>query len=77
LYGVQNNQICLESFQMWCWKKDGLVMREILYCTEAKEGRDILHTIKIRKTNWIGHNLRKKRFLKQIIEVKIVGRVDK
>jgi len=36
-----------------------------------KEERNILHTIKRRKVNWIGHILQRKCLLKQVIEDKI------
>ena len=37
----------------------------------VKEERNIIHTIKIRKANWIGHVLHKNCLLKHIIEGKI------
>jgi hypothetical protein len=37
----------------------------------AKKERNILHTIKRRKANWIGHILRRKCLLKDVIEGKI------
>jgi ribosomal 50S subunit-associated protein YjgA (DUF615 family) len=39
----------------------------------VKEERDILHTIRRRKANWIGHILRRNCLLIQIIEGKIRG----
>jgi len=42
----------------------------------AKEERNILHTVKRRKANWIGHILRGNCFLKQVIEGKIEGRIE-
>jgi hypothetical protein len=39
--------------------------------TNIKEKTNILHTIKRRKANWIGHILRKNRLLKHVIEGKI------
>ena len=36
----------------------------------VKEERNILHTIKRRKTNWIGHTLRGNCVLKHILEGK-------
>jgi hypothetical protein len=38
-----------------------------------KEDRSILHTIKRRKANWIGHFLRRKCLQKHVIEGKIEG----
>jgi hypothetical protein len=37
---------------------------------------NILHKIKIRKANWIGHILRRNYLLKHIIEGKIEGRIE-
>jgi hypothetical protein len=37
----------------------------------VKEGRNILHTIRRRKANWIGHILRRNCLIKHIIEGKI------
>ena len=56
------DQRYLESFQMWCWRKNVKIIwtdqvrnEEVLH--RVKEERNILHTIKIRKANWIGHIL--------------------
>jgi hypothetical protein len=38
---------------------------EVLY--RIKEERNILHTVKRRKANWIGHVLRRNCFLKHVI----------
>jgi hypothetical protein len=38
---------------------------------KVKEERNILHTIKRRKANWIGHILRRNCLLKHVIEGKI------
>jgi hypothetical protein len=40
----------------------------------VKEERNILHTIRRRKADWIGHILRRNCLLKHIIEGKITGR---
>jgi hypothetical protein len=42
----------------------------------VKEDRNILHTIKRRQANWIGHNLRRNCLLKRVIEGKIEGRME-
>jgi hypothetical protein len=69
----------LESFEMWCWRKmekisctDRVSNEEVLH--RVKEERNILHTIKRRKTNWIGHILRRNCLLKHVIEGKLEGR---
>jgi hypothetical protein len=66
---------------MWCWKRE-----EKISCTDrvrneevlrrVKEERNILHTMKRRKVNWIGHILRRNCLLKHIIEGKIKGRIE-
>jgi len=42
----------------------------------VKEKRNILHTIKRRKANWIGHSLRRNCRLKHVIDGKIGGRAQ-
>jgi hypothetical protein len=42
----------------------------------VKEERNILHTIKGWKANWIGHVLRRKCLLKHVIEGKLEGRIE-
>jgi hypothetical protein len=46
---------------------------EVLH--SAKEHRNILHIMKRRKANWIGHTLRRNCFLKHVIEGKLEGRM--
>jgi hypothetical protein len=45
---------------------DRVRKEEVLH--RVKEERNIVHTIKRRKANWIGHSLRNNCFLKQVIE---------
>jgi hypothetical protein len=42
----------------------------------VKEERNIVHTIKRRKANWIGHILRRNCLLKNVIEGKLEGRIE-
>jgi hypothetical protein len=42
----------------------------------VKEQRNILHEISKRKTNWIGHILRRTCLLRQVIEGKIKGGIE-
>jgi hypothetical protein len=42
----------------------------------VNEQRNILHEIRKRKANWIGHTLSKKRLLKRIIEGKIETKIE-
>jgi hypothetical protein len=48
---------------------------EVLH--RVKEEWNILHIIKRRKANWIGHILRKNFLLKHVIEGKLEGRIEK
>jgi hypothetical protein len=47
-----------------------------MYGTCKVEERNILHAIKRRKANWIGHNLRRNCLLKHVIEGKLEGRIQ-
>jgi hypothetical protein len=83
LYGAETrtlrkvDQKYLESFEMWCWRRmeiswtDRVRNEEVLH--GVKEERNILHTIKRRKANWIGHILRRNCLLKHVIEGKKEG----
>ena len=42
----------------------------------VNEQRNILHEIRKRKANWIGHTLRRNCLLKQVIEGKITGDME-
>jgi hypothetical protein len=53
---------------------DRVKNEEVLH--RVKEERNILHTIKRRKANWIGHILRRKCLLKHVIEGKLKGRKE-
>jgi hypothetical protein len=66
---------------MWCWRRmekicwiDRVRNEEIVH--RVKEERNVLHTIKIRKANWIGHILRRNCLLKHVIEGKLEGRTE-
>ena len=47
---------------------------EVLF--RVKEQRNILHEIRKRKANWIGHILRKNCLLQRVIEGKIKGEIE-
>jgi hypothetical protein len=47
---------------------------EVLH--RVKEEKNILHTIKRRKANWIGHILRRNCLLRQVVEGKTDGRIE-
>jgi hypothetical protein len=53
---------------------DHVENEEVLH--SVKEERNILHTIKRRKANWIGHVLRRNCLLKHVIEGRIEGRME-
>ena len=78
LYGAETwtlrkDQKYLESFEMRCWKRmektswtDRVRNEEVLH--RVKKRRNIVHTIKRRKANWIGHILRRNCLLQHVIE---------
>ena len=53
---------------------DGVKSEEVLH--SFKEERNILHTVKIMRVNWIGHILRTNHLLKHAIEGNIEGRIE-
>jgi hypothetical protein len=60
---------------MGCWRRMEIswidrVRNEAVLLT-VKEQRNILHEIRKRKANWIGHILRRNCLLQQVIEGKI------
>jgi hypothetical protein len=83
MYGAETGtlrklaQKYLESFEMWCWRRmekicwtNGVNNEAVLH--RVKEEMNILHTIRRRKANWIGHILRRNYLLSHIIEGKII-----
>ena len=71
----------LESFEMWCWRRmekiswtDYVRNEEVLL--RVKEQRNILHEIRKRKANWIGHILHRNCLLQRVIEGKIKGGIE-
>jgi hypothetical protein len=71
----------LESFEIWCWSgmekiswTDHVRNEEVLL--RVNEQRNILHEIRKRKANWIGHILRRNCLLNQAIEGKIKGEME-
>jgi hypothetical protein len=68
----------VESFEMWCWRRmeriswtDRVRNEEVLH--RVKEQRNIIHTIKRRKADWIGHFLHRNYPIKHVIEDEIQG----
>jgi len=87
LYGAETwtlrtvDQKHLESFEMWRWRKmekiswiDHVRNEEVLL--RVKEQRIILHEIRKRKANWIGHILRRNCLLQRAIEGKMKGGIE-
>jgi hypothetical protein len=79
LRAVDQKQI--KSFKMWCWRRmeniswiDYVRNEDVLL--RVKEQRNILHKIRKRKANWIGHILRRNCILQWITEGKIQGRLE-
>jgi hypothetical protein len=77
----KTDQKCLGNFEMRCWRRmekihwTQLVRNEdLLYA--VKEERNIPHTIRQRKLNWIGHIVHRSCLLKHIIEGKIQGGIE-
>jgi len=87
LYGAETwmlravDQNHLQSFQMWFRRR-----MEKISCTDherneevllrVKEQRNILHEIRKRKANSIGHILRRNCLLQRVIKRKIQGRIE-
>ena len=76
-----SDQKYLESFEMWCWRRmekiswiDHVRNEEVLL--RVKEQRNILHEIRKRKANLIGHILRRNCLLKQVMEEKVKGEME-
>jgi hypothetical protein len=74
--GHLKKQSKLKSFEMWWWRKKEkigwtvhLKNEEVLH--RVKEERNILHTIKRRRANWIGHILHRSCLLKRSIKGQI------
>jgi len=87
LYGAETwtlravDQKHLESFEMWCWTRmekiswtDHVRNEEVLL--RVNEQRNILHEIRKRKENEIGHILRRNCLLQRVIEGKIQGGIE-
>jgi len=87
LYGAETwtlravDQKHLGSFEMWCWRRrekiswtDHVRNEEVLL--RVKEQRNILHEIRKRKANWIGHILHRNCLIQRVIEGKIKGGIE-
>jgi hypothetical protein len=70
-----------QQSKMWCWRRMEKIswtdrVRNEFVLHRVKEERNILHTTKRRKANWIGHILRRNCFLKHVIEGKLERRIE-
>jgi hypothetical protein len=71
----------LKSFEMCSWRRmekiswtDYVRSKEVLHTVKVE--RNILHTIKRRKANWICNILHRNCHLKHMIEGKLKGRIE-
>jgi hypothetical protein len=87
LYGAETltlwgmDQIHLKSFEMWCWRRKEKIswtdhVRNEDVLLRVKQQRNILHEIRKRKANWIGHILRRNYLLQRVTEKKIQGGIE-
>jgi hypothetical protein len=87
LYGAETwtlramDQKHLESIEMWCWRRMEKIswtdhVRNEIVLLRVKEQRNILHEIRKRKANWIGHISRRNCLLRRFIEGKIKGGIE-
>jgi hypothetical protein len=87
LYGAETwtlrgvDQKHLGSFEIWCWRRmekiswtDHVRNEDVLF--RVKEQRNILHEIRKREANWIGHVLRRNCLLQRVTEGKIQGGIE-
>jgi len=75
------DQKYLESFEIWCWRRMEKIswtdhVRNEEELLRVNEQRKILHEIRKRKANWIGHILRRNCLLIHVIERKIKGEME-
>jgi len=88
LYGAETwtlravDQKQRESFEMWCWRRMEKIswtnhVRNEELLLRVKEQRSVLHEVRKRKVNWVGHILRRNCLLQRVIEGKIKGGGDR
>ena len=76
----EEDQKCLESYEIWCWRGmekiswTDRVKTEVLH--REKGERNILQTVKRGKAKWIGHSWRRRCRLQHVIEGKRVGMIE-
>ena len=70
------DQKTLESFEMWCWRRMKISWNDHVRNEQVLLRVNILHEIRKRKANWIGHILCRNCLLKQVIKGKIKGEME-
>jgi hypothetical protein len=79
LYGAENWKLqgvdkkYVENFGMWCWRRMEKFISTDCVRNEVEEERNMTHTIKRRKANWIGQILHRNCPLKHVTEEKMGG----
>jgi hypothetical protein len=87
LYGAETwtlravDQKHKEISEVWCWRRMEKIswtdnVRNEYVLLRVNEQRNVLHEIRKRKANWIGHILRRNCLLKRVIEGKTGGEVE-
>jgi hypothetical protein len=71
----------LQSFELWCWRRTEKIswtdhVRNEVVLLRVKAQRNIIHEIRKRKANWIGHILRPNFLLKRDKKKTIQGRPE-
>jgi len=71
----KSDQKYVGSFEMWCWgRMDKIIRTDRVSNTEVlhrvKGDRNVLHKMKRKKADWIGHILRRYCLVKHVIEGK-------
>jgi hypothetical protein len=64
------------EFSNFCKVENICIYQCVYYEFRVNEERNVLHTIKRRKANWIGHILHRNCLLKHMIEGKLEGRIE-
>jgi hypothetical protein len=59
---------CCNSYKVWCWMRTENNGRTDRVINRVKGKRNILHTTKLQKANWIGNILHRNCLLKHVIE---------
>jgi len=70
---MQMGLLCLIQYDSLSWTDR---VRNEVVLLGVKEERNIIHTVKRRKANWIGHSLCRNCLQKQIFERKVEGRTE-